>query len=1034
MGHFRTKARAIELLGKKQIRDSITGLSEIMKNSFDADAEVLRVEINTNISSPYILIYDTGCGMDAADIENKWLVLGTESKKVNKKERTPMGRTLMGEKGIGRLAVSKLGQQTIMLSKTKKSRWNILFFNWNIFENPHLMIENVLVPFKYNFDISDIDEVIKELIQIQKSNLQNHAWNHKEYAELFQVILNQINDLRIPNDIIYDTCTFIEDYKNQGTILLSFDLNDNWDMFLSEHKDSNKDLMTNKNYDRLASFISDFQNADNNLLVEFFYNGQVKEFNYNYSSEDYEFYDLKIEGVIEKGKFFGQLKARNADFRLLEECNRELEKGLEVTSGLSDWEKYDCGKFSIKLCHVELLRKNSGLTPDEYERIKNKMAVSGGVAVYRDNVRILPYGEVENDFLGMEKRRTLSAGEYIFSHRNMFGRIDISTENNPLLEDKSSREGLIENQSYFYFLTTLQNLLIRIAKEYITDALKDSKNLRKSYVTYNSKLAKEKEHNEKIEKEEMKRLLLYKNNLIELLDENEKKFSIMQNDLNNEIMNLSKEFSLANEFNYNGLRNLLNILHNKTTILKKKIMSINTLLIDIDIRYKASIKLKFIESIEDFNNIVIDYSIYIEKELDDTTNLIEKRINLAIEDWINKASNNISGTPMYYLKNIQDEIKQAKNRIYEFEFNIKDFYSQRKKETMSKIYFLDNIQNRIDDIETIIINKEFKDYLKKVENEYRELELKCNKLLDSEPNDLAVFGKNILNLAIKQQSEIENCYFNTIRAIENQFNQINKKCDLLAYFAEDENSQDTNNLIGLLKKKNIELENQLEIYSELANLGLSTEIVNHEFNQLFTNVFDAMKQLRYEPLNEDSKFLLKQIEIGFRAISDRQSQLSPMYRSRNLKKRSVCLHDLINDLILFFKEKLDIGNIVCLNEIDTNVNVVLSTSKIYPVLSNLLYNSIYWVADRKQKNIVFHFIEEENSLYIEDSGPGIPSKYLEKIFDPFFSLRPNGRGLGLTIAKKVLESQGQRIDAISEGNNKLLEGACFRIKFTEVVK
>ncbi|KAI4448288.1 hypothetical protein C823_002807 [Eubacterium plexicaudatum ASF492] len=90
MGAFKTKARAIELLGKKQIRDSSTALAELMKNSYDADAEILRVEfITKDIKVPCVVICDNGCGMNQNDIEDKWLVLGTDSKRKVKIKKAP---------------------------------------------------------------------------------------------------------------------------------------------------------------------------------------------------------------------------------------------------------------------------------------------------------------------------------------------------------------------------------------------------------------------------------------------------------------------------------------------------------------------------------------------------------------------------------------------------------------------------------------------------------------------------------------------------------------------------------------------------------------------------------------------------------------------------------------------------------------------------------------------------------------------------------------------------------------------------------
>ena len=54
----------------------------------------------------------------------------------------------------------------------------------------------------------------------------------------------------------------------------------------------------------------------------------------------------------------------------------------------------------------------------------------------------------------------------------------------------------------------------------------------------------------------------------------------------------------------------------------------------------------------------------------------------------------------------------------------------------------------------------------------------------------------------------------------------------------------------------------------------------------------------------------------------------------------------------------------------------------------------------------------------------------EKIFEPFVSFKPNGRGLGLTVAKKVIESQGHRLEIASD-EEKTLAGACFKITFSK---
>lgn len=113
-----------------------------------------------------------------------------------------------------------------------------------------------------------------------------------------------------------------------------------------------------------------------------------------------------------------------------------------------------------------------------------------------------------------------------------------------------------------------------------------------------------------------------------------------------------------------------------------------------------------------------------------------------------------------------------------------------------------------------------------------------------------------------------------------------------------------------------------------------------------------------------------------------------------------------------------------------SVIIKISKSKVFPALSNLINNSLYWVLNQQIRTILIRFDEAARTLYVEDSGAGIAAANREKIFEPFVSYKPNGRGLGLTIARKVLESQGHRLEVASD-TEKVLSGACFKIVFSE---
>ena len=113
---FRVHASLIYKLGESLIADGITALSELIKNSYDADAGICMVKIDTKYQEVIngkncngkIEISDNGCGMDMNTIINGWLTLSNSSKKKMKKEKktTPKyHRYPLGDKGLGRLSV-----------------------------------------------------------------------------------------------------------------------------------------------------------------------------------------------------------------------------------------------------------------------------------------------------------------------------------------------------------------------------------------------------------------------------------------------------------------------------------------------------------------------------------------------------------------------------------------------------------------------------------------------------------------------------------------------------------------------------------------------------------------------------------------------------------------------------------------------------------------------------------------------------------------------------------------------------------------
>ncbi len=1026
MGAFKTKARAIELLGKKQIRDSSTALAELMKNSYDADAEILRVEfITKDINVPCVVICDNGCGMNQSDIEDKWLVLGTDSKRKIKDKKSPGGRTLMGEKGIGRLAVSRLGQQMWMFTKKTDTLWNILYINWNIFENPDLFIQDVEVPVLYGIDENNFAEAIKKLIYTQKKNLEIKLWKTSKYIDQRKTIKKQIEDVDMDLELVYDFCDIISKTKNQGTVLFVFNLEDDWEQYLDSKVDVKEDIIAQKNRIRLNSFLSNFGVNEKNFKAEIYLNNEPIELSANFNDDDYEIYDLKIEGTVEKGIFVGELNARNADENILKECNRVLQDGIPVTAGINNWQDSDCGKYTIKLCHFEMRKAYSGLTDGELKQIQARMEIAGGVSVFRDNVRVLPYGEPENDFLELETRRSKGAGYYLFSHRNMFGRIDITTKDNPNLEDKSSREGLLENRYFYYFIQTLQNLLIQIATDFLGDGKPNSFKLRQTYLDYNIGEVKKKERAKQYEKELQEQFKMeQEQNVIKLRDGYDK-LPLLEKNITDKIYDLKRNCKMSLQTGYRELNEMIGMINKEQYFLIGMVEEVQgKLRIVINEKFEHRYDPEMLEDMDIFNGKLLETTNHIRTQCIYECEELKGDVQDRIQEWMTQFE---KGTSIDF-ESAKRNLQEAVGRLNKLQLEFRDEYyadcSRLQKALHEKV---NELKKNIDFIS---------DYEMKVKSVGQEAILEISTELDGVAKDIEKLEHDDVDSVIAQMHKIDeklNVYERDIYELMEKLKDISKreydKADKkVSVLLERLNSNDEE-VIDQLAISNYQLKEQLDIYADLANLGLAAEIVNHEFNQLFTNVYDAINHVKLYVLPGDVKYYLRQIEVGFRAISDRQNQLSPMYRSKSLRRQRVNIRKMIDDIKEFFATKLEKQSVKLINHVDSDTELVISLSKIYPILSNLIYNSLYWIADQEEKKILFHFVKEENALYVEDSGSGISTRNKERVFEPFFSLKKNGRGLGLSISKNVLNAQGHDIEVVLKSENKLLSGACFRIIF-----
>lgn len=171
---FNFDVSAFRLLGRELITDRITALFELVKNSYDSNADNVTIEflnINPANDDSKIIISDDGFGMDFSDIKNRWMVIGTSSKRRERTTPEPYNRIVSGKKGIGRFAVDKLGAKLVL--KTKKKGTNKLFcletdwINYSKIENSQMSL---------NFeDSKDFFTDIKNRYWLEDAEIDTHG-------------------------------------------------------------------------------------------------------------------------------------------------------------------------------------------------------------------------------------------------------------------------------------------------------------------------------------------------------------------------------------------------------------------------------------------------------------------------------------------------------------------------------------------------------------------------------------------------------------------------------------------------------------------------------------------------------------------------------------------------------------------------------------------------------------------------------------------------------------------------------------------
>lgn len=984
MAQMKVSARTVDMLGRQQIAGIPTAIHELFKNAHDAYAS--NVEIDFFESQNLLTLRDDGIGMTKEDFIGKWLTIGTSSKLgINRKPVfIPEGmdeRPLMGEKGIGRLAIASIGRLVLVLSRAIRDdgmhEMVAALVHWTQFEIPEINLSEIVIPVKTfateklpNQD--DIKEMSNEIIE-NLDKLESKVSN-----EIYNIIKNDLDAFAFSPDVLFinlqsitsknweksnihnegridNKKTPILDGFNHGTHFVIMPCDPALELDIKKDENNTTELQK-----ILVGFANSLNDQSEQLMATKFriHTGTTEpeeliEDGF-FTPEDALSADHYIEGEFDD---FGQFNGAVTVYR-----GEPVDHIINWNENLGT--KTHCGRFKIKFSYLQGEASDSTVPPQIYAEIKSKLSMYGGVYLYKDGIRVLPYGKPEFDFLRIEERRTKRASTAFFSYRWMFGAIEIGHDSNSMLIEKAGREGLIENIAYREFKSILNNFFDQLAADFfrensINDRFWEIKELFKNQ-------AKKQKNT---------------------LEKRKKSVSSKKSNFQNELENF-----FLNYDNNTYVNNVESILHETKHLILTSRDSWTTpqkynFIYEVmrDVKRKISDFSKSIKITKP--NIGLNKTLLRQWE---SYHILREKIN---EEIVEPAKSHIDEIILGYMNthslsfSKREKITEAVNDERK---NLNGSVNSFKKEIKDSVNILDgSIKEKVRE-KTL----EFTNTINTVMSEINTISL--DTISDDKANDMIASWE-------KQLDTVSN-------RTEEYFNKLKESVEIIITDLQGDEVTSIDTLVAL-ETENEQVKDSLNQYFDFAQLGMSIGIIQHEFSSTIRSVRQSIKMLKpWADQNPNLNTIFFNISHSFSHLDGYLKMFTPLNRRLYRSKIELSGKEITRYLKDIFDERMKRHSII-LESTDDFLNKVTNVhpSTFLPVFINVIDNAIYWLntqrtADNPNKKITLATLE--NSLTISNNGPVIPTLDRESIFEFSFSRKESGRGMGLYISKETLNREG----------------------------
>jgi len=975
MAKIRTRARAVDMLGRQQIATVQNAITELFKNAHDAYAKHVRVDFFEDegpSGQGFLSVRDDGVGMTQDDFENKWLVLGTESKlgKGRAKHYCPPGqemRPISGEKGIGRLAIALLGSQVLVLTRARRADGLhdlvACWVHWGLFEVPGLNLEDIELPTKCFKGGSlpakaDIEELKKGLL----GSIRELADSHRDFdfSQIIKEIISFKPDPRYLENFFRerdgDLLSLAED--GSGTHFIIGPANPVIRIELQaedREKDSSFRKLLMGFYDevfgdrRQAPIATSFMRwmpgaatGDEYLVSENFFT----------SNELLNQSDHYLIGKVDEfGQFLGHLRVYEQEY-----------PNLPIPWSGSAGRETACGPFDVMFGVIQGYQKESMLDAETWGRMINKTNDLGGIYVYRDRIRILPYGDHAVDWLEVEKRRSKGAAHYYFSYRRMFGAVILTRDANPGLEEKAGREGFQANAAYRDLRDVLMNLLTYIAAEFFRKQGTHTEAFERD------KAAKVKRA-EALERHQQRST------------EKRKRFSLELQTFSDRVSNKLPESQIAN------------------------------------LRAQTQSRMQAASKIADQDKAAASL---IKAEQDATSSLAELR-----KSYLRKKPSGVALTKALSLdwEAYETEYARLESELFtpfEQEVSIKlgeiarqaTIYIDQRKRLEERIKTLASERKKRLEEASQMANESASETRKTVTSITEKARLALNETIRSIQADM---NRTALQDMDPEEVEALRTKWETqLTDIETRHRDgLMAARDMLASLAENLRGSDGEQpaeVMEALEERMLALEDQADQDFEMVQLGLAVAIINHEFGAAIKQVRRSVQALgQYSRRSDGLRPIYESIKTSFEHLDGHLNLFTPLQRRLYRKAITITGSSMRNYIRDLFENRFNRHEVtLAWTESFMAAQVECFPSTLYPALINIIDNAVHWLSSRKGERVI-RLDAVSDALIISNNGPPIEERDHECIFERGFSRKSGGRGLGLFISSRALKAEGMAL-------------------------